>query len=349
MSAGPEIVIGFKKVSVLASISPVVSIVQRCSHRICIVVMNLGILDLQAGQAYARGQPERGIEGEGNCRVKAGALSINPCRAGGRLPFVMVARIPQRKTQPVRANLGRLETNIEPGKSLDQLILIIGSSKQQAGVASEIDRNHKIDAEVLFGVVNETLFRNVDKRDPTHASDLVNEDDMLPVASLHHLLHRVMSWPQFVVDPTLYFARLRLIQLLPDELLQLIANTLAKPRFVVVSNLDSLDGITRIDIGLCPGLLIGLLEDEHHLDAVRLRPAQKARRGDVVGFGDLDLYNKIVGSLLVERLADQLLNGVAKIFVDLVIIDAGDLRAFNDAARVYTLRAILGSSQGEGR
>src|SRR4030095_12404609 len=131
------------------------------------------------------------------------------------------------------------------------------------------------------------------------------------------------------------------------ELLHLIANALAKPRFVVVSNLDSLDGIPRIDIGLRPGLLIGLLEDEHHLDAIRLRATQKARRGNVVGFGDLDLYNKVVGSLLVERLTNQLLNGVAKIFADLVIVDAGDLRAFNDTARVHTLRTIL--SQGEGR
>src|SRR4030095_3658131 len=87
MSARPEIVIGFKKVSVLASISPVVSIVQRCSHRIRIVIMNLGILDLQAGQAYARSQPERGIEGERKRRVEAAAFSINPCCASGRPPF----------------------------------------------------------------------------------------------------------------------------------------------------------------------------------------------------------------------------------------------------------------------
>jgi hypothetical protein len=171
---------------------------------------------------------------------------------------------------------------------------------------------------------------------------------MLTVAPLDDSPDDVASRPQFILDTMLDVICFIRIQPFANQLPEIIPNGLAEFGFVETLNLDSLDDVTRIDVRLGARIHVFFFEEEDHLHSIGLAARKEPRRRYEFRLFGLNTGDQIVSGLLIKRLPSKSPDRIANVLADLVFVDAGNLRAFDNPSRVHSSLLGLGRDQGGG-
>src|SRR5207247_3424024 len=283
MIARSNLVIDDRRMPVVAGSSPHILKIHRTDGRVRISAMDGRILHLQIGRTDAGCDPESWIEGEGYSWFERVSLAVNrrsTCGHRRRLPAVMITGVPQRNPNAVGCQLRHLEPDLETGKALNQLVLIVSQADQKTGIGAKRNRGVDDRAEILLRVVKDALRRLRDERNPAHRPDLVDDHDVLAVTSFHDSPDDVLPGPQLVFESMLNLSGLPLIQLLANQGLHFIANRLAQLGLVEALNFDAFNGVTGIDVRLAARLGIAVLNQEYDLHGSGPADCEKPCRYD---------------------------------------------------------------------
>src|SRR5262249_43689989 len=184
---------------------------------------------------------------------------------------------------------------MEPSEALNQLVLIVGQTKNKSRSIAKRDRRSHYSAKVLFRVIEDVLRWLRYEGNPTNVLYFKDDDDMLTIATFHYTPGNVVSGLKLIFDAMLNCIGFSLVQFLPNQSLEISANRRAQLGFLITLDLNALHRITRIDISFSDGLCAALLEEKHDSHTIGLIACKKSGCYSELGLVSLNARSHIIG------------------------------------------------------